>query len=111
MFEFEGTSLWAGVLASRDADPHHKARERLRVALLDIRNRVAALVSLISAEIPGLTVHDVTHLDALWETGLCYVWYGLGDLPTDFSLSTLLLLRRRRQQAAAGQVRRSVDKG
>ncbi|AFL73507.1 HD domain-containing protein [Thiocystis violascens] len=68
MFEFEGTSLWKDSLASRDADPNQKARESLRVTLLDIRNRVAALVSLISAEIPGLTVHDVTHLDALWET-------------------------------------------
>lgn len=68
MFEFEKSSLWRTNLASRDADPNQKARERLRVTLFDIRERVTALVNLISAEIPDLTVHDVTHLDALWET-------------------------------------------
>ena len=30
--------------------------------------RVASLVARIAADMPGYTVHDVTHLDALWET-------------------------------------------
>ena len=68
MFEFEETSLWRTSLASRAAAPYQKERERLRVNLLGIRERAAALVGFISAEIPGLTVHDITHLDALWET-------------------------------------------
>ena len=40
----------------------------LRECLLSIRGRAEHLVSLIPHDIPGLTVHDITHLDALWET-------------------------------------------
>ncbi|MGZ4971352.1 MAG: HD domain-containing protein, partial [Limisphaerales bacterium] len=35
---------------------------------MNMRARAEHLVSLIPRDIPGLTVHDVTHLDALWET-------------------------------------------
>jgi hypothetical protein len=33
-----------------------------------MRERVKPLVSRIAADMPGYTVHDITHLDALWET-------------------------------------------
>jgi len=33
-----------------------------------MRGKVGLLVAQIAAAIPGLTVHDLTHLDALWET-------------------------------------------
>lgn len=33
-----------------------------------MREKVAILVSHIEAAMPGMTVHDVTHLDALWDT-------------------------------------------
>jgi len=68
MQAFENTSLWQNSLSdiafTRDAD----ARNRLRDRLIDMRSRASHLVSLIPQDIPGLTVHDVTHLDALWET-------------------------------------------
>ena len=41
-------------------------REVLRQALLTFRDRVAQLVQTLGAELPDLTVHDITHLDALW---------------------------------------------
>jgi hypothetical protein len=33
---------------------------------LSFRSRVANLVSTIGSELPNLTVHDITHIDALW---------------------------------------------
>lgn len=57
-------ALWSRTLAPTDQpDPH---RERLRTALDKFRSRVAQLVQSLGAEVPGLTVHDITHLDALW---------------------------------------------
>lgn len=44
-----------------------QAVSKLAVALDDFRENVAALVSSIAADMPGYTVHDISHLDALWE--------------------------------------------
>ncbi|WP_348826710.1 ATP-binding protein [Halomonas sp. RT37] len=40
----------------------------MRTELRSFRDRVSVLVERVSNDIPELTVHDVTHLDALWET-------------------------------------------
>jgi hypothetical protein len=40
--------------------------ERLRTSLDSFRARVEVLIQSIRGELPGLTVHDITHLDALW---------------------------------------------
>jgi hypothetical protein len=57
--------MWQRTLAPQ-GDPLEGPREVLRQALLGFRERVAALVQILGAELPDLTVHDVTHLDALW---------------------------------------------
>jgi hypothetical protein len=41
----------------------------IRKEYVNLRKKVEPLVALIPKDIPGLTVHDITHLDALWETG------------------------------------------
>ena len=64
---FENTALWKRTLAPQQGDPHQRARERLRTALLNMRNHAAELVTLIPKDCKDLTVHDVSHLDALWE--------------------------------------------
>ena len=46
-----------------------RQRERLRSTFLRFRERVAHLASAIHRQLPELTVHDITHLDALWEMG------------------------------------------
>lgn len=33
-----------------------------------MRDKVSHLVARIALDMPGMTVHDLTHLDALWET-------------------------------------------
>ena len=60
------SKLWQRTLE----DPHDgtdPARQRLKTALINMRSRTAELVQLIPGDCKGLTVHDVTHLDALWE--------------------------------------------
>jgi hypothetical protein len=64
---FEQTALWNRSLGPRSNDEHQHARERLRTALLIMRSNTAHLVKFIPKDCEGLTVHDVTHLDALWE--------------------------------------------
>jgi hypothetical protein len=55
-------------LAPRTDDPLEERRTQLRAALGTFTSKVSALASRISTSLPGLTVHDITHLNALWET-------------------------------------------
>jgi hypothetical protein len=65
---FETTKLWTRTLAPLNPDDgHNGAREKLRAAYLSMRERVAPLVEQAHHDCPGLTIHNVTHLDALWE--------------------------------------------
>lgn len=57
--------LWQTTLG-KPADALERPRAILRESFLSFRSRVADLVSTIGSELPGLTVHDITHLDALW---------------------------------------------
>jgi hypothetical protein len=64
----ENSTLWNRTLAPRKkGDQFGPARERLRTALANMRLYAADLVKLIPNDCRGLTIHDVTHLDALWE--------------------------------------------
>lgn len=65
---FEQSSLWKRNLANHgEADPCAQARERLRQAFIKTRTAVIPLVAQIAKELPDLTVHDISHLDALWD--------------------------------------------
>ncbi|MGJ5046805.1 HD domain-containing protein [Bradyrhizobium oligotrophicum] len=66
---FEKSFLWRSTLAAQQNDEFVQQRERLRTAYLSLRDNAKQLVSLIPSDCQGLTVHDVTHLDALWEMG------------------------------------------
>lgn len=61
--------LWKRTLAERSEDPARVARERLRSAYLSFRERAGMLAGEIARDLPEFTVHDLTHLDALWEMG------------------------------------------
>lgn len=54
-------------LKARPDDPFEAYRERLRVAYDIFWERGIALAQRISAELPGLTLHDESHLSALWD--------------------------------------------
>jgi hypothetical protein len=66
--EFGTSALWQVAFGERPKDRYAAARAALKRKFLDLREKVAMLVAQIAKDIPGLTVHDVTHLDALWET-------------------------------------------
>lgn len=61
------TRLWKNTLGEQEADENSEKREELRSALLKFRENATVLVGRISSALPGLTQHDITHLDALWE--------------------------------------------
>lgn len=61
----EDFDLWRKAFGRKN-DGLDAQREVLAVALRQFRERVAHLVGEIGAYLPQLTVHDITHLDALW---------------------------------------------
>lgn len=64
---FETSPLWRGTLGStRDEDTYE--RERLRLSYLATRNNATVLLNELSHSVPDFTVHDISHVDALWET-------------------------------------------
>lgn len=63
-----GSHVWKGTLAVREDDAFAGERERLRAAFTGLRQRAALLAGEIRRDLPALTLHDITHLDALWET-------------------------------------------
>jgi hypothetical protein len=67
-YSFEKTTLWQSSLAAQDKGDFANHRDRLRSQFLTFREKVEMLVSRIAAQLPNLTLHDISHLDALWET-------------------------------------------
>jgi hypothetical protein len=68
MKRFENTSLWQKTLATQlDPDIEAQNRARLRAAYEGFRDRAEMLAGEIAIDLPEFTVHDITHLDALWE--------------------------------------------
>lgn len=61
------SDIWRTSLAPVEGDPHESERERLRSSFIGFRHRAALLATEIGKDLPDLTIHDVTHLDALWE--------------------------------------------
>jgi hypothetical protein len=64
--KYEFASLWKSTLGEQETDEHKSERTNLREVFYKFRKRVTQLVSYIQTELPGLTVHDITHIDALW---------------------------------------------
>ena len=62
------TSLWKSAFENRGSDTSSEEQQFFRINLEGVREKTRSLVSRISADMPGYTVHDITHLDALWET-------------------------------------------
>jgi hypothetical protein len=64
---FKQTPLWKAAFENARADAAPDEQARLANCYEAMRARASALVAKISGDLPYMTVHDVTHLDALWE--------------------------------------------
>ena len=60
--------MWLKSLATPKKDLFKKERDDLRSSLFTFRRNVDQLVSRIATSLPGLTQHEISHLDGLWET-------------------------------------------
>ncbi|EPC7977722.1 HD domain-containing protein [Yersinia enterocolitica] len=68
MAGFENTHLWQSSLAKQlGTDEYEKEREFFRVSYESFREKAAVLAGEISITMPNYTVHDITHIDALWD--------------------------------------------
>lgn len=67
-YDFRRTWLWRHAFTNPISDITAAEQGYFSSSYLAMREKAATLVSQIASAIPGLTVHDVTHLDALWET-------------------------------------------
>ena len=66
MMDYQNTDLWRRSLARRDIDNDAGARERLRVAYSQFWGNAVTLSREIQKSLPGLTLHDEAHFEALW---------------------------------------------
>src|SRR5260221_11707630 len=66
--DFRQTWLWRQAFQTPRSDSTTEEQEFFRTQHLSIRERAAQLVSRIAVDLPGMTVHDISHLDALWDT-------------------------------------------
>ncbi len=66
--DFRQTWLWRQAFQTPRSDSTTEEQEFFRTQYLSIRERTAQLVSRIAVDLPGMTVHDISHLDALWDT-------------------------------------------
>jgi hypothetical protein len=66
--DFRLTWLWRHAFVNPQADVTPAEQEFFRQSYLSMRDKAAQLVAQIAGAMPGMTVHDVSHLDALWET-------------------------------------------
>ena len=62
------TWLWRQAFANPLPDVTTSEQEFFRDRYLAMREKVGMLVPQIAVDMPGLTLHDLSHLDALWET-------------------------------------------
>jgi hypothetical protein len=59
--------LWQSTLAQTPNDDSHIERAKLRMSFISFRERAGQLANEIRKDLPDLTMHDITHFDALWE--------------------------------------------
>ena len=62
------TSLWRSAFEATGADATQSEQAFFRLHLESMREKAKVLVARIAADMPGYTVHDETHLDAVWDT-------------------------------------------
>ncbi len=69
MISYQQSTVWQKTLAKQSgSDTHEIQREFLRVEFINFRQKAIFLANEIARILPDYTVHDITHIDALWDT-------------------------------------------
>ena len=91
--DFRQTWLWRQAFQTPRSDSTTDEQEFFKTQYLSIRERAAQLVSRIAVDLPGMTVHDISHLDALWDTASSVAEGAVNVNPAEaFVLGASLLL-------------------
>jgi hypothetical protein len=83
VWNYERSALWQRTLAERANDPEEEPRARLRVSYRQLREKVILIAAEIARDLPDFTVHDVSHLDALWQMADLIAGPGLSINPLE----------------------------
>jgi signal transduction histidine kinase len=100
--DFRQTWLWRQAFQTPRSDSTTEEQEFFRTQYLSIRERAAQLVSRIAVDLPGMTVHDISHLDALWDTASSVAEGAINVNPAEaFVLGASILLHDAAMSLAA----------
>jgi hypothetical protein len=100
--DFRQTWLWRQAFQTPRSDSTTEEQEFFRTQCLSIRERAAQLVSRIATDLPGMTVHDISHLDALWDTASAVAEGAVNVNPAEaFVLGASILLHDAAMSLAA----------
>jgi len=66
--DFRQTWLWKKAFETSRSDSTIEEQDFFKRQYLSVRERIQQLVSRIAADLPEMTMHDISHLDSLWET-------------------------------------------
>lgn len=67
MNTYQETLLWRKTLASSD-DTYDSLRSQLRESYENARENASVVLNKIQEQFPKLTLHDISHVDSLWQT-------------------------------------------
>ncbi|WP_169045724.1 ATP-binding protein [Aeromonas salmonicida] len=70
MESYQLTNAWMNTLGKQCHD-NQEAINRLRESFISFRKNVSTLANEIGRSLPDYTIHDITHIDALWEMTDC----------------------------------------
>ena len=100
--DFRQTWLWRQAFLSPRSDCTTDEQKFFQEQYLLIRERTAQLVSRIVTDLPEMTVHDISHLDALWDTASLVAEGAVKVNPVEsFVLGTSILLHDAAMSLAA----------
>jgi hypothetical protein len=100
--DFRQTWLWRQAFLSPRSDSTTEEQELFRSEYLSIRDRAAQLVARIAVDLPGMTVHDLSHLDALWDSASAVAEGAVSVNPAEaFVLGASILLHDAAMSLAA----------
>ena len=100
--DFRTSWLWQHAFVLPRSDSSREEQEFFRDEYLYMRERASLLVAQIRSDMPWITVHDVTHLDALWETASLISEGAVSVTPPEaFALGSAILLHDSAMSVAA----------